>query len=147
MDKNQRYAFVTTVFLKDVYQSAIASGGLSLLDTELLMSLGDSYRHLRGMDTWSEVIRSMISTSGGPNSENVKQVIILMEVSGKEAIKSVSKTIEVVTRYLGAKVEKRGHVFPYFWECNCMVRAMIMLVVMSGWDGVASPLQCRGLQA
>jgi len=69
MDKNQRYAFVTTVFLKDVYQSAMASGGLSLLDTELLMSLGDSYRHLRGMDIWSEVIRSMISTSGGPNSE------------------------------------------------------------------------------
>jgi hypothetical protein len=115
MDKNQRYAFVTTVFLVDVYQSAVASGGLSLLDGELLISVEDSYRHLRGMNSWSDVIRSMISASDGPNSENVKQVINLMEVSGKEAIKAVSKTIELVEKYLGTGTEKRGHTFPYFW--------------------------------
>jgi hypothetical protein len=115
MEKHERYAFVTTVFLMDVYQSAVASGGLSLLDGELLIALEDSYRHLRGMNSWSDVIRAMISASGGPNSENVKQVIKLMEVSGKEAIKSVSRTIELVERFLGAWVEKRSHAFPYFW--------------------------------
>jgi hypothetical protein len=115
MEKNKRYAFVTTVFLMDVYQSAIASGGLSLLDEELLIALGDSYRHLRGMNTWSDVIRSMISASGGFNSENVKQVIVLMEVSGKEALNSVSKTVELVKKHLGTNTEKRGSAFPYFW--------------------------------
>lgn len=115
MDKNQRYAFVTTVFLKDVYQSAIASGGLSLLGNELLIALGDSYRHLRGMDAWSDVIRSMISASGGFNSENVKQVIKLMEFSGKEALKSVSETIELTKKDIGTSPTKHHTSFRYFW--------------------------------
>jgi uncharacterized protein YneF (UPF0154 family) len=115
MDKNQRYAFVTSVFLKDVYQSAIASGGLALLDNELLIALGDSYRHLREMDTWSDVIRSMVSASGGFNSENVKQVIKLMEFSGKEALKSVSDTIELVKKRIGTSATKPRTSFPYFW--------------------------------
>lgn len=115
MVSNQRYAFVTTVFLTDVYQSAVASGGLSLLDGELSLALGDSYRHLRGMDAWSDVIRQMISSSGGPNSENVQQVINLMEVSGKEALKSITKSVELVNKNLGTSIEKRRSAFPYFW--------------------------------
>jgi hypothetical protein len=67
------------------------------------------------MNAWSDVIRLMISSSGGPNSENVKQVIILMEVSGKEALNSVSKTVELVKMNLGTTAEKRGSAFPYFW--------------------------------